>query len=138
MVLLGRVMHTQTFHKHDERDDLLAMASDVFTSPASPVLSMTARDAAKALVGVAGWISRRVGVDGMQERMGLLARHGKAWSSDFSDLPTGIDGRVDEHVLLIAVVASGILPLAGAARVRAAMAFWATERDASVWQQVAA
>lgn len=130
-------MSTQPFHKDDERDDLLALASDVTSSTLS-TFSLTARDAARALVGVVGWATRSVGIDGMQERMALLVRHKDAWSSGLRDLPTGYDGRVDEHIVMIAVFASGLMPLMGVGNLRAAMAFWATERDAAIWQQVAA
>jgi len=134
-------MSTQPFHKHDERDDLLALGSDVMASPASSSLAvLTARDAARALVGVAGWVSRRVGVDGMQERMGMLVRHAGAWTAEgcLHDIPVQYDGRVDEHLALIAVVASGLWTLFGPSKLRSAMAFWATERDSAVWQQLAA
>jgi hypothetical protein len=129
-------MSTQPFHKHDDRDDLLALASDVTASPASPWSSTTARDVARTLVGVAAWVSSKVGVDGMQERMALLVRHEPAWQSGLGNLPTQSDGTVDELVALIAVIATSFL--FEPKKLRSAMAFWATERDVSVWQQVAA
>lgn len=141
----GCGVETQPFQKHDDdREALAALAHDVLCSPATPVLdradlrALTARDAARAMIGVAGWVARRVGVDAMQERMSLLVRHEPAWETNLHDMPVGYDGRVDEYVALIAVVVSGLLPLFGVARVRSAMAFWATERDSSVWQQIAA
>lgn len=129
------------FHKHDDRDDLLALASDVYASVDGSHTQLTARDAARALVGVAGWVSLRVGIDGMQDRMAQLVRHAPAWESGAAalhDLPTQYNGYCDELLALIAVVASGFVSLFGIHKLRAAMAFWATERDASVWQTLAA
>lgn len=134
---------TDTFPKHDDdRDDLLALAADVMTSPiATAHPPVSAREAARALVGVVGWVVRRYGVLAMQRAMADLARHDLAWKTAFRSLPTngtGRTGRIDEELALIASVASGLLPLLGAAPMRAAVAFWATEQDPAIWQSVAA
>lgn len=132
-------MSTLPFHKHDERDDLLALASDVYVSPASETAKdLTARDVARLLVGPIGWVTSKVGVDGMQERVAKLVRHAPLWSSGMGQMPLEVDGKVDELTALIAVCASGLYQLVGADKLKSAMAFWATERDASVWQQIAA
>jgi hypothetical protein len=137
---------TRPFQRHDAaRDALVALAHDVMcTEPSNLVASgntrawLTARDAARATVGIAAWVARKVGVDGMQERMAILVRHELAWSTNLHDMPISFDGGVDEQVALIATVVSGLIPVFGARSLRSALAFWATERDPSVWQQIAA
>jgi hypothetical protein len=132
-------MSTAEFHKHDELDDLLALASDVTT--AGPVVKRqgSAREAARALAGLASWVSSRVGVIRMQECMTDLARHTDAWRPGpgfMRDLPTQYNGFVDEHVAMVAIVSSSLAHCFGAANLRAGMAFWAVERDPAQWQAV--
>lgn len=134
-------MSTATFRKHDERDDLLALGADVHTSaPATARPILTAREAARALVGVIGWVSHRSSTLEMQDLLAQLVRHDPAWEPGamFRALPLRYDGRVDELMALVASVASGLVPLFGVGPLRAAMAFWATETDPAIWQTVAA
>lgn len=142
MVLLGsNDAVTANFRKNDLRDDLLALAVDVMTSVvASAKPSMTAREAARAVVGLVGWVSKRSGVLAMQDAMSDLARHGDAWNPEhpFRSLPTRYDGRVDENLALIASVISAMVPLFGLRNMRSAVAFWATESDPEIWRDVAA
>ena len=132
-------MSTAEFHKHDELDDLLALASDVITAGPVARPQGSARDAARALAGLASWVSHRVGVIRMQECMTEVARHTDAWRSGpgfMRDLPTQYNGFVDEHVALIGVVSSSLVHAFGASNLRAGMAFWAVERDPAQWQAV--
>lgn len=96
---------------------------------------ISARAAAKVLAGIVSLVSRNHGIDVMQRACAILARHDATWISGFANLPIE-NGAVPEPVQLIAVVARGILPLAGADNVRAALSFWATEDDPGVWSSV--
>jgi hypothetical protein len=129
-------MSTAAFHKHDDRDDLLALASDVTSSLPCAYRQGNARDAARALAGLAGWVANRTSVVRMQECMSALVRHPGAWrhGAVMRDLPVQYNGLVDEHVALVAVVASSLAPAFGVVNLRSAMAFWATERDPAAWQ----
>lgn len=119
--------------------ELVALATEVTTSVSSPATSRSARDAARALIGVAGWISRAKSLPAMQKAMGDLAAYAPAWdaAAPLRALPV-VHGRTDEAVVAIAAVTSSLVPFFGAKSLRAAMAFWATETDASVWQAMAA
>lgn len=120
--------------------ELVAMANEVTTSLASPpVTGNRARDAARALVGVAGWLSRAKSLSAMQRAMGDLAAYAPAWdpAAPLRALPV-VHGRVDEAVVAIAAVSSSLVPFFGAKSLRCAMAFWAVESDPAVWQTVAA
>jgi len=128
---------TAAFRKNDEIDDLLALSADVMSSGPVTTHALTAREAARALVGVVGWVSRQTDVLTMQEAMAALARHTPAWEHNFASFPIRHDGLVDRNVALIACVCSGLVRLFGARSLRSAVAFWATETDAAVWQTVA-
>ena len=119
--------------------ELLSLAADVTTSVASPACQRSARDAARALVGIAGWLTRAKSLPAMQKAMGELAAYAPAWdpTAPLRALPV-VHGRVDEAVVALAAVSSSLVPFFGAKSLRAAMAFWATENDASVWQAMAA
>lgn len=122
--------------------ELVAMANEVTTSVASPAVADArgrARDAARALVGVAGWISRAKSLSAMQKAMGDLAAYAPAWdpAAPLRALPV-VHGRVDEAVVALAAVSSSLVPFFGAKSLRCAMAFWAVESDPAVWQTVAA
>lgn len=123
----------------DQMDSLTAMGGDVMASFASPPIVRTARDAARALVGVAGWVSRKTSLVAMRNAMAALALYEPAWapSSTLRALPV-VNGYCDDHVVLIASVASTLVPFFGGKALRAAMAFWATEDDTAVWQAIAA
>lgn len=128
-----------TWTPTDDTEDLRAMSADVVGSVASAPSCLSARDAARALCGLAGWIANQRGVAGMQRAMAELARYEHAWSSKgpLRALPHH-NGRVDESVVCIAAAASTLVPFFGAGALRSAMAFWAVESDPSVWQLVAA
>lgn len=128
-----------THWKHDIAD-LRSRASAVMADGtiAMGQVVMSARTAAAVLTGIVGHISRKWSVDVMQQTCADLVRCDDAWRNSFVQLPAGIDGRVTEATQLVAVVARGLLPLAGAENLRAALAFWASEDDPAVWNQIAA
>lgn len=123
-------------HWKTDTADLRARACAVDESGCDP--SISARTAARCLSGVIRLVADRHSVDAMQRACADLVRCDAAWDTRFGTLPRGWDGQVPEAIELIAVVARGILPLAGSTNMRAALAFWATEDDPSVWQRVAA
>jgi len=129
-----------TFRKNDELEELLAMSSDVATSPPVICRAATAREAARALVGLVGWISQRSGAQAMQAAMVALASHNEAWDPSrgplFRSLPA-VNGQTDVNVAMIATILSGLVPQFGVRALRSACAFWATEADPAVWQAVA-
>jgi hypothetical protein len=97
---------------------------------------LSARAAAQALFGAIGLAAARHGVDAMQRACADLVRCQASWATKFGTLPRDHAGRVPEAMSLIASMARGLLPLAGADRLRAALAFWATEDDPAVWHQM--
>lgn len=134
------MQNAAAYRPNDDLDDLLALSADVMSSaPATTKPVMTAREAARAIVGITGWVSRRSGQNAMQKAMADIARHVDAWrpASPFHSLPTRYDGRVDENVVLISCVISSLVPLFGLGPLRAAVAFWATENDPAIWQSIA-
>lgn len=130
-------MHTTTTHWKAEIADLRSLATAVNDHGGAPT-RLSARTAARCLFGVVRLTAARFGQDAMQRACAGLARSREAWQSGLAKLPLRHDGTVDEPVQLLAAVALGVLPLAGAANVRAALSFWACEDDASVMQRVAA
>lgn len=122
--------------KHGDLDDLLARAVDVTTSPAVRRGQLSAAEAAHSLVGVMCWIQRKSSFENMQTVAAQLVRYEAAWSSSFGSLPHDGAGVVDEYVGLLAVFCRGILELAGAMNLRAALSFWATESDPAVWRKL--
>jgi hypothetical protein len=116
-------------------EDLRAYAHDVHTQTTPQAIH--ARSVAQCLSGVIGLASRRYSLSEVQASCALLARHARTWETSLGDLPRGADGRVSELVEMIAAVARGMYPLAGARGVRSALAFWACERDAAVWMSLA-
>lgn len=118
--------------------DLMDRARSVTDAPANDTSTMSARTAAACLSGIVGLVSRRFGVDAMQRTCAELVRYQTAWSTSFGLLPIGHDGEVSESTQLVAVVARSLLPLAGAANLRDALAFWAIESDPAVWNRIAA
>lgn len=116
-------------------EDLRARAHDVLTQTTPQALH--ARSAAQCLSGVVGLAARRFSLDVVQRACAELARHDRTWESTLGDLPRGTDGRVSEPVEMLAAAARGLYPLAGVVGVRAALAFWACERDAAVWMSIA-
>jgi len=131
-----------THWKHDITD-LRSRAAAVMTCAESAVSilgagAMSARTAAAVLAGIVGLVSRKWSTDVMQESCAGLVRHDAAWAQSFVELPAGIDGRVTEATQLIGCVARSLLPIAGAENLRAALAFWASESDPAVWNEIAA
>lgn len=124
-------------HWKTDIEDLRGQARAVLTAPPSSSGAMSARTAAACLSGIVGMVSRRWSVDIMQRVCADLARHVVA-QGGFGQLPAGHDGVVSEPIQLIAVVSRSLLVLAGAENLRAALAFWASEDDPAVWNQVAA
>jgi hypothetical protein len=125
-----------THWKHDITD-LRSRAAAVMCAE-SGQSAMSARTAAAVLAGIVGLVSRKWSTDVMQETCAGLVRHDAAWTKSFVELPAGIDGRVTEATQLIACVARSLLPIAGAENLRAALAFWASESDPAVWNEIAA
>jgi hypothetical protein len=136
MVKAGEIPMMATHWKHDITD-LRSRAAAVMTCTDGNT-GMSARTAAAVLAGIVGLVSRKWSTDVMQETCAALVRHDAAWSKSFVELPAGIDGRVTEATQLIAVVARGLLPIAGAENLRCALAFWASESDPAVWNEIAA
>ncbi len=123
--------------KNADLSDLLVLAADVRSSLPAAFRAGNARDAVRAITGVAAWLANRVGVERMQACMAELAQHDAAWSAPFMrSLPTQYNNMVDESVALLATVTSPLAIPFGAQNLRAAMAWWATERDTAAWQAV--
>lgn len=120
-----------------EISDLRERAVAVMRPDCAPA-AMSARQAARCLSGVVALIVRQWSVGDMQRACAELVRHEPAWRTSFGQLPTGDDGAVAEPVVLLAVVARGVLSLAGADNTRDALAFWASESDPAVWTLVTA
>lgn len=122
-----------TTHWKNEVSDLRARATDVVSGAEA---RMSARTAARCLSGVIAHVVRSSTLDTMQRACAELVRCEASWSTGFRVLPPPVRGDVDQAVNLIAVVARGMLELAGVDGLRAALSFWATEDDPGVWQQV--
>lgn len=116
-------------------EDLRARAHDVLTHTTPQAIH--ARSVAQCLSGVVGLVSRRFSLEVAQSACAELARHERSWETTLGDLPRGVDGRVSEPIVMLAAVARGLYPLAGTDGVRAALAFWACERDPAVWASLA-
>lgn len=115
-------------------EDLRALAHDVHTQITPQAIH--ARSVAQCLSGVIGLATRRHSLSAVQASCALLARHTRTWETSLGDLPRESDGRVSELVEMIAAVARGMYPMAGARTLRAALAFWACERDPAVWMSL--
>lgn len=100
----------------------------------SPDQSLSPRSAARLLFGAIGLAAARHGIRSMQAACAELVGCTEAWATKFGTLPRGVDGCVSEPMALIAGMARGILPMAGADHLRAALAFWACEQDPAVWR----
>ena len=123
-----------TSHR-DDLTDLRELSLDVAASPSVRRGQMSAREAAAALAGIASWIVNATSLDVMQGAATALASHDEAWTSSFRDLPSTY-GMVDQYVCLFAVVCRGLLDLAGSRNLRAALSFWAVEREPSAWMSL--
>ena len=102
----------------------------------SPDQELSARTAARLLFGAVCFVSARYGVAEMQQACAELAEHDEAWRTKFRVLPRSVDGAPAEPMVAIAGMARGILPLAGATKLRAALAWWATECDPDAWRRM--
>lgn len=118
-----------------EISDLLDRARAV-TDATGPAVRMSPREVARCLSGVVSLVARRWSVDTMQRACAEIVRCEAAWRTNFRVLPMTAEGRVPPELEMIAVIARGILPLAGAESMRAALSFWAVETDAATWQSV--
>ena len=113
---------------------LRARALNVHAAAAVRPGQISAREAAKVLSGVMSWVARTSSATAMHEAAAALAAHDAAWTSSFRDLPIGSDGAVSATIQMMATVSRATLELAGAANLRDALSFWATERDPGAWQ----
>jgi hypothetical protein len=125
---------TTPLTQHD-LSQLRQRALDVTSAPAVRRGEMSAREAAAALTGVISWIVRSSSIDTMQAAVAELVRFEPAWRTSFGCLPS-VNGAVDSNVSMIAIVARGLLELAGPTNLRAALAFWACERDVAIWMNL--
>lgn len=82
--------------------------------------------------------SQDCGIDDVQAACALLARSDEAWRPPLVTLPDHPSQGVTMLIRRIASFATGILNRHGPEAVRAALAFWATERDPARWQIVMA
>lgn len=126
----------------DTRNEVLLLAAEVHAARLEPPrATMTARQAARVLTGLAAWMTRRRhgGSEGMRQVFYALVTHAPAWEGPlFTKLPTSDGRRVDEDIVLLGVMCSSLVPDFGLANVKAAVAFWATETDPEIWKTVAA
>jgi hypothetical protein len=126
-------MHTTGISWKTYTADLVGLAQDVRVSRHS---GMSSRTAAQCLSGVVSLIAQRFGAARMQAACAELVRFDQAWTTSFGVLPCA-DGYVAEPIELLATVARGLLPLAGASALRAALSYWATESDPAAWMNLA-
>lgn len=127
-------MHSANQNWKTEISDLKSRARAVVDAP-TDVMRMSPRAAARCLSGVISLICRDFSVDVMQRACADLVRCDAAWETRFGTLPRS-DCGVPRAIEMLAVVARGILPLAGADSMRAALAFWASEDDPAQWQAI--
>lgn len=104
----------------------------------APATELCARSAARCLSGIVALLSRRFGTDVAQLAAQRLAADDDAWAKRLAVLPAVDDARVATAIDDLATIARGVLPLAGADNLRAAVAWWGTERDPAQWQAVTA
>lgn len=136
----GEVKDMQTYPYDPKISDLRELALAVMRPDAGA--AMSARTAARCLSGVANLCATKYGVAVMHRACGELVRSERSWATNLGMLPNlgFIDGaeQLAEAIELVAVVARGILPIAGAANMRAALSFWACETDPAIWMLVTA
>jgi hypothetical protein len=121
-------------HWKNHIDDLRSMALAVDVSPQDGCLS--ARGAARCLLGAVRMLADRFGRDAMQHACAQLARHAPAWTTDLRSLPMASDGHAAEPLWLMAAMSRGVLEVAGANATRAALAFWASADPVAAWERV--
>lgn len=123
-----------------EISDLRLLAQAVPTSPPSERL-LSANGAALCFLGVLRRLAEAYGIDAMQYACATIVRHGPAWRTMMRHLPIPADrlgppgsfdpGLTVTSIAMIAMVARGVMEVAGADNTRAALAYWASERDPS-------
>ncbi len=128
-------MNEMTHWRNGITNEMRACAHDVLTQTTPQELH--ARSVAQCLSGVLGLVARRFSLGTMQRACAELAQHAPAWETKLGDLPRDVDGRVSVPVEMVAAAARGLYPLAGTRGIRAALAFWALERDPAVWMSLA-
>lgn len=126
---------TPATHWKTQAADLHRLAQSVHDVPVGTE-RMSARTCARCLSGIVSLVSRRWSVDLMQATCAELVRHDDAWGTTMVSLPVGERGESTEATQLIAVVARALIPVAGAANVRAALSFWATEDSPTAWTAI--
>jgi hypothetical protein len=99
---------------------------------------MSAGAAAQCLSGPARLLAMQYGADAMRRACADLVAHVPAWESSLRALPHAHGGLETQVLGALAVLVRGVLPLAGVANTRAALAFWACETDAAQMARVAA
>jgi len=121
-----------------EISDLRTRAVPVYApaSQAAPCV-LSERQVARCLAGAVHLGIIRWGLVEVQLACAELVRHERAWRTSLGDLPAEPNGCVRESVQVLAILSRSLLALAGADAVRAALAFWASERDPAVWMSVA-
>lgn len=98
--------------------------------------TLCARSAARALAGIAAIVSRQYGTEAMVRAMAQLAGDQAAW--DVRMTRFRLDPSMGPELEMVATAARALIAVSSVDAVRAAVAFWATERDPVVWQQVTA
>jgi hypothetical protein len=91
----------------------------------------------QCLSGIIGLGAIRYSLDTMQRACADLVRAKRAWETTLGELPRDHTGRVPEPIVMVAAVARGLYPIAGAENLRAGIAFWAVESDPAVWMSIA-
>lgn len=119
-------------------EDTARMRARAVTAWDAVPVPLTAFQAARSMLGIIGIMTEAFGADGMRAACAELARCDAAWATQFRELPRDSNAQTLEPSRFLARAARGLLLTAGAANLRAAISFWATERDPAVFQQVAA
>jgi hypothetical protein len=103
-----------------------------------PIGMLNANDTAAAIAGAMAYVATRFGFDAMQRSCVEIVRCKAAWSTSFGVMPIDETGRTPEAIALIAGLCRGLLPMAGASNMKAALSFWACESDFHVLASVLA
>lgn len=124
-----------TSNWRSEIADLKARAHEVTATDLGTQPCLSARTVARLLSGIVHVVAGRYGMDVAQRACADLVRCEAAWTSRFGTLPV-VDGVVPDPISILATASRGLMTIAGACRLRSAMAFWASESDPYVWQGV--
>ncbi len=123
-------------HWKNDIDDLRSMALAVDVSPSD---TLTARGAARCLLGIIRMVADRCGPDVMQRACASLARHEQSWATGLRTLPVvvGVNASPTMYAMeLLAATARGVLEVAGISATRAALAFWASADPVTALERV--